>query len=103
MSTNYSLITCIVEKGKAGNIVDQALARGAQGATYYDAKGRGVREKIGLKGMFIKEEKEIILIVVKPEQKQDIFDIVVTMAGLSDTGKGFAFVQPVEVAVGFLD
>ena len=100
---NYSLITCIVEKGKAEGIVEQAISRGAQGATYFNAKGKGVREKMGIRGMFIKEDKEVIMIVVKPEQKNDIFDRVVTMAGLSETGKGFAFVQEVEAAVGFLD
>ncbi|MFH1368042.1 MAG: P-II family nitrogen regulator [Elusimicrobiota bacterium] len=98
----YSLITCIIEKGKASDIVDQALKNGASGATYFDAKGRGVREKIGIRGMFIKEEKEIIMIVVSPEQKQEIFDTVVRMGGLTETGKGFAFVQPVELAVGFV-
>lgn len=100
---NAKLITCIVEKGKAEGIIEEALRKGAQGATYYDAKGRGIREKIGVSGMFIKEEKEVILLVVKTELAGDIFDTVVRMGGLKERGKGFAFIQPVESAVGFID
>jgi nitrogen regulatory protein P-II 1 len=97
------LITCIIEKGKAETIIDEALRRGAQAATYYEAKGRGVREKMGVSGMFIKEEKEIILIVAREADAGNIFDTLVTMGGLKEKGKGFAFIQSVENAVGFVD
>jgi len=100
---NTKLITCIVENGKADTIIDEALRRGAQAATYFDAKGRGVREKIGVSGMFIKEEKEVILIVTKDTDVNNVFDAVVSMGGLKERGKGFAFIQPVENAVGFID
>lgn len=99
---NFNLITCIVEQGKAEAIIDEVVRRGAQAATYYPAKGKGVREKIGVAGVFIKEDKEVIMIVTKPDQTQFIFDTVVTMAGLKEEGRGFVFVQKVDNAVGFL-
>jgi len=99
----YSLITCIVERGKAEGIVHQALEKGAPGATYFDAKGKGVREKMGLAGIFIKEDKEVIFIVAKDGQVDEIFDIVVNVGGLNEKGKGFAYVHPVDKAVGFVD
>lgn len=98
----YHLITCIVERGKAEGIIDEALKRGAHAATYFEAKGRGVREKMGPVGMFIKEEKEVIFIVTREEELQGIFDTVVIMGALKERGKGFAFVQSVESAVGFV-
>ena len=101
MSTK--LITCIVEKGKAESIIDEVLNKGAQAATYFDAKGRGVREKIGVSGMFIREEKEVILIVTKDDQTENVFDTVVSMGGLKEKGRGFAYVQSVENSMGFLD
>ena len=97
------LITCIVEKGKAEGIIAEVLHKGAQAATYFDAKGRGVREKIGVSGMFIKEEKEVIFIVAKNDQADEVFDTVVSMGGLKEKGMGFAFIQQVENAIGFLD
>ena len=100
---NLKLITCIVEKGKAETIIDEVLRKGAQAATYFDAKGRGVREKIGVSGMFIKEEKEVILIVTKEADTNNVFDTVVSMGGLKERGKGFAYIQPVENAIGFIE
>ena len=100
---NEKLITCIVEKGKGERIIDEALRKGAQAATIYDARGRGVREKIGVSGMFIKEEKEVVLIVVKPEMAESIFDTVVSMGGIKERGRGFAFIQSVEKTMGFID
>ena len=99
----YSLITCIVERGKAEGILQEALKKGAPGATYFDAKGKGVREKMGLAGMFIKEDKEVLLIVVKDGQVDDIFDTIVNVGGLGEKGKGFAYVHPVDKTVGFVD
>ena len=99
----YNLITCIVEKGKAEGIVQEALRKGASGATYFDAKGKGVREKMGIAGMFIKEDKEVLLIVVKDSQVDEIFDVIVNVGGLTEKGKGFAYVQPVDKTVGFLE
>lgn len=78
---NAKLITCIVEKGKGDRIIDEAIRKGAQAATIYDARGRGVREKIGVSGMFIKAEKEVILIVTGEDQLETIFDTVVSMGG----------------------
>ena len=100
---NAKLITCIVEKGKGDRIIDEALRKGAQAATVFEARGRGVREKIGVSGLFIKGEKEIVLIAVKQEQAEDIFDIVVSMGGLRERGMGFAFIQPIENVMGFLE
>lgn len=99
---NYHLITCIVERGKANKVVDEAIKSGAQAATVFYAHGKGVKERLGLIGRFIQNEKEVILIVTKAEMTQKVFDAVVMMARLNEAGKGFAYIQPVEQAVGFI-
>ena len=43
-----NLITCIVQRGKAENVIDAALKAGAPGATYYYGRGTGVRQKLGI-------------------------------------------------------
>ena len=98
----YHLITCIVERNRADIVVDAAIAAGAQAATMFYARGRGLREKLGILGKLIQAEKEVILIVTKEEDRKKIFDAVVSAADLDKPGKGFAYVQPVEDAVGFL-
>ncbi|MBN1823486.1 MAG: P-II family nitrogen regulator [Endomicrobiales bacterium] len=97
------LITCIIERGKADVVVDSALKSGAQAATIYYARGRGVREHLGFVGKLIQPEKEVVLIVTKPDQTQKVFETVIEVAKLNQPGKGFAYVQPVQQAVGFID
>ncbi|MFH1217920.1 MAG: P-II family nitrogen regulator [Pseudomonadota bacterium] len=99
---NLNLITCIVQRGEADKVVDAALAAGAEGATIYYGRGRGVREKLGLIGRFIKPEKEIILIMTKQHQVDSVFQAVADKAQLNEKGKGFAFLHKIDRAIGFL-
>ena len=100
---SYDLITCIIERGRAERIIDTALKNGAQAATYFNGRGRGVREKLGVLGKFISPEKEIILIVTKSDQTGTVFGAIATTGQLQLKGKGFAYVQKVEQAVGFIN
>ena len=99
----YHLVTCIVERGRAERIADEAIRAGAQGATIYQAQGKGVRERLAALGRLIDPEKEVILIVTKKGQTRSVSDTVVKAARLHEPGKGFAFIQPVQQAVGFVD
>ena len=100
--TNASLITCIVEKGQADQIVAAAREAGAQGATVYYARGSGVRERLGLLGVAVEVEKEIINIVVASEQADFVFEKMY-MAGQLDTpGKGFIYITPLDKAATFI-
>jgi len=100
---DYRLITCIVERGKADGVIEAALKAGAQAATVFFARGRGVKEKLGFMGRLIQDEKEVILIVTKNDNTGEVFETVITKARLKEPGRGFAYIQPVEQAVGFLD
>ena len=73
----YHVVTCIVERGKGERIADDAIRAGAQGATIYQARGKGVRERLGPSGGLIDPEKEVILIVTKTEPTQDVFETVI--------------------------
>ena len=97
-----NLITCIIQRGEADKVVDAALGAGAEGATIYYGRGRGVREKLGIVGKFIKPEKEVVLIIVRKDQTDEVFDAVVAEARLSEKGNGFAFLHSLDRAVGFL-
>lgn len=101
-NVNPNLITCIVQRGEADRVVDAAMEAGAEGATLYYGRGRGIREKLGFAGMFIKPEKEIILIITKNAQTDAVFDAVVQAAGLEKKGQGFAFLHKLDRAIGFV-
>lgn len=99
---DLTLITCIVQRGEADRVVDAALDAGAEGATIYYGRGRGVKERLGMAGLLIKPEKEVILIVTRHGEAELVFEAIVTAADLPSRGKGFAFLHQLDRAVGFL-
>ena len=86
--TNACLITCIVEMGSAEKVLDAAKNSGAQGATINYAKGTGVRDRMGLLGVTIDEQKEIIRIIVSKEQSNRVFESMYLAGDLDTPGKG---------------
>jgi nitrogen regulatory protein P-II 1 len=94
--TDVSLITCVVQRGGADKIVTAAQESGAQGATIYYGRGSGVRERLGLLGLAVEVEKEIITILVANDQVDRVFEEM-TLAGKLDTpGMGIIYVTPLE-------
>ena len=100
--TDLSLITCIVQRGTANEIVRAAVLAGAQGATVYFASGSGMRERLGLLGMAVEVEKEVISIVVPSEQADHIFEVMYNAGKLDTPGMGFIYITPLEKAATFI-
>ena len=86
--TDVSLITCIVQRGLADDIVKAAQAAGAQGATIYYARGGGVRERLGLLGLAVEVEKEVINIIVASDEVDRIFERMYVAGQLDTPGMG---------------
>ena len=86
--TDVYLITCVVESGLADKIVDAATDVDAQGATINYARGTGIRNRMGLLGVTIDEQKEIIRIIVSKEQSNRIFESMYLAGDLDTPGKG---------------
>jgi nitrogen regulatory protein PII len=91
--TNLVLISCIVERGEGDNIVEAAKKAGATAATVLFARGTGIRERLGLLGIAIQPEKEIIEIVVDKDHADVIFDAMAEAGQLHLPGKGFIYMM----------
>jgi len=94
--TDACLITCVVEKDLAEPILEAAKREGAQGATISYAIGTGIRERLGLLGVTIDEQKEVIRIIVSKDQSDHIFDTMYLAGQLDVPGKGIMFMTPLE-------
>jgi len=100
--TDVALITASVQRGMADEIVKAAQEAGAQGASIHYAHGRGVRERLGVWGLAVEAEKEVINIVVAADQVDRVFEKMY-LAGKMDTpGMGFMWVTPLEKAATFV-
>lgn len=100
--TDVELITCIVQKGNADTIVKAAYKAGAQGATINFAQGSGVREKLGVFGVAVEAEKEIIQIIVSSEQLNRVFDAMYLAGELDTPGMGFMYTTKLEKAATYI-
>ncbi|WP_426416153.1 P-II family nitrogen regulator [Aestuariirhabdus sp. LZHN29] len=100
--TDVALITAIVQRGKADAIVQAAQEAGAQGASIHYSHGRGVRERLGILGLAVEAEKEVINIIVSSDQTDRIFEKIYLTGDFDTPGMGFMWVTPVEKAASFV-
>lgn len=100
--TDVSLITCIVQRGKADAVVRAAQDAGAQGATTYYGYGSGVRERLGVLGLAIDVEKEIITTLVADDQVDRIFERMYFAGELDVPGNGIIYITRLEKAATYI-
>jgi nitrogen regulatory protein PII len=96
------MITCVVQRGKADATVQAAQDAGAQGATIHYGHGSGVRERLGLLGLAVDVEKEVITILCGDDQLDRIFERMYFAAELDLPGAGIIYVTKLEKAATFV-
>ena len=85
------LITCVLQKELAEDVLAAAKNIGAQGATISYARGTGIRERLGLLGVTIDEQKEVIRIIVSEEQANLVFEAMYLAGKLDTPGMGIMY------------
>lgn len=96
------MITCIVQRGRADEVVKAAQEAGAAGATITFGRGTGVRERLGILGLTIEAEKEFISIVVANDEVNQIFDKMYLAGQLDTPGMGFMCVTKLDKAATYV-
>ena len=99
---DVALITCVVQRGVAEPIINAARDAGAQGATVYYGKGMGMRERLGVLGVAVEVEKEVIQIVVSSEQVDRVFERMYLAGNLDTPGMGIAYITQLEKAATYI-
>lgn len=95
--TDAVLVTCIVQRGSADQVVEAAIDAGAQGATIFYARGTGVRQRhLGLLGITVSAEKEVIYVVAATDQAEHIFEQMYLAANLDTPGMGMIYMSALE-------
>ena len=99
-SYKHEIIMCIVNSGFSETVMDAAREFGAKGGTVIRGRGTANLEAEKLYGIAIQPDKEIVIILVNSEIKNDILHAIYKAAGLNTPGQGIAFAMPVEDVVG---
>lgn len=98
--TVHELIVVIANQGYIDLVMDAARGAGAYGGTVIHAKGTGMEQAEKFMGVSIAAEKEMIFIVAKKEQKNDIMKAVMEQAGIDSKAKSIVFSLPVTDTAG---
>ncbi len=103
MKFEHEVIFCIVNAGFSDAVMDAAKEFGARGGTVIHARGTANSEAEKMFGITIQPEKEIVMILVPSDIKNDILHALYRAVGLKTPGQGIAFAMPVNDVVGLSD
>ena len=92
-SSFFSFDSCIF-------VIDASRDAGATGGTILSGRGSGVHENESFLGVSIQPEKEIVVTLVKKENKKTIMQEICDRTKLEEHGKGICFSMPVNKVAG---
>lgn len=98
--TDYELLVAIANQGYIDTVMDAARAAKAGGGTVIHAKGTGMELAKKYLGVSLVEEKEVILIVTKSREKNQIMKAIMEQAGLDSKERTIVFSLPVTSVAG---
>jgi len=97
--TDVSLLTCVVQSGLSEIILKAARDVGARlGVISHHARGIGARERLGILGVAVEADKEVVSMMVSSEQRDLVYDTLYRAANLDISGRGFIYITPLEKA-----
>ena len=99
-NTEYELLITIANAGHTDTIMTAARSANAPGGTVIHAKGTGAALAKKFYGITLTEEKEMIFIVVRTEQKNTIMKAIMDNAGTKTPAGGICFSLPVTSTAG---
>ncbi len=103
MGKKYELIFCIINAGFADTVMFAARKAGASGGTVLKGRGVAGRDAQEKYKITIQPEKEVVMLLVPKEIKDDVLRYIYDFAGLNTESQGIAFSMPVEKTVGLKD
>jgi len=99
----YRAVFVVVDKGKGEEVMDVAKAAGAKGGTIINARGSSIHETGRFLNLEIEPEKEMVLILARPELADRIVLAVRDELKIDEPGKGIIFVQDVNEVYGVVE
>lgn len=98
--TKYELLVVISNIGYADMIMEAARTANAGGGTVIHAKGTGMQGAEKFFGVTLASEKEMIYIVVRRENKDNIMHAIMDTVGINSQAQSIVFSLPVTSTAG---
>lgn len=103
MKYSHEAIFCIVNDGYSEAVMEAAKELGARGGTVINARGTAGKEAETFFHITVQPEKEIVMILVPKEIKDNVLHALYKQVGLDTAGQGIAFSVPVDSVVGLTE
>ena len=98
--TKYELLVVVANQGYTETIMEAARRGKAAGGTMIHAKGTGMEGAEKFLGVSLAAEKELIFIVVRREQKNEVMSAIMEDAGSETRAGAIVFSVPVTSTAG---
>ena len=100
--TDVAMIQCIINAGTADRILLAARDMGARHAIIHHARGWGIRERLGVLGVAVETEKEVVSILVSSDQQDVVFEALYRAGDFDLPGRGIIYITPLEKAATYV-
>lgn len=97
--SEYDMIVTIIGRGFSDYVVSAARDAGATGATIVYGRGTADADK-QVFGISLQPERELVLILVKSNERRTIMQAISDKTSLMEEGRGFCFSLPVSEVFG---
>lgn len=102
-SSNYEVIFAIVNDGYADDVMAVAREQGVRGGTIINARGVAKEEAAAFFGITVHTEKEMVMMVVPKDIKDNVFNAIYKEMGMAKKAQGIAFSLPVTDTAGLVE
>lgn len=99
-TNNHEVIFAIVNAGYAEDAMHVAREQGARGGTIINGRGVARETEATFFGITIHAEKEILMLVVEKEIRDNVLHALYKQMGMSQKAQGIVFSLPVSEAAG---
>ena len=101
-TNNHEVIFAIVNAGFAEDVMEVAREHGARGGTILSGRGVAREEATAFFGIPLHSEKEILMMVVEKDVKNNILNAIYKEMGMGKPAQGIAFTLPVSDVAGLV-
>ena len=99
-TNNHEVIFAIVNSGYAEDAMEVAREQGVRGGTILNARGVAREAEAAFYGITIHAEKEILMMVVEKEIRDNVLNALYKQMGMGKKAQGIVFSLPVSEAAG---
>ena len=99
-TNNHEVVFAIVDAGYAEDVMDVARDQGVRGGTILNARGVAGQEAAAFFGITLHSEKEILMMVVEKDIRDNVLNAIYKQMGMAKKAKGIVFSLPVSDVAG---